>query len=158
MYSTTLPLRTARQTALALALLLASSLASADRFAKIVEEGGEPTTTAGGYLVNQKRVAVQKELAQRPPTADELGVKLPPGAKLQLEQTARQIAQYHPVWRIYDYRVEMPRADFIAFFEKQGLTFDKSANNLKFGNAGEDFVDGLFGDSIKSFRIWRKPQ
>lgn len=144
--------------AFAFLVILPGVCAATDRFTQIVENGGEPTVTAGGYLVNQKRIAVQKELTQRPPTADELGVKLPSGSKLQLEQTARQIAQYHPAWRIYAYSVEMPRAGFIEFFEKQGLTFDKSANNLKFGNAGGDFIDGLSGETIKSFRVWRKPQ
>ena len=158
MFTFNLPQNLARNTVLTLGFLLASTLANADRFSKIVEEGGEPTVTAGGYLVNHKRIAVQRELAQRPPTPDELGVKVPSGSKLQLEQTARQIAQYHPAWRIYEYRVAMPRAEFIEYFQKQGLTFDKSANNLKFGNAGEGFIDGLSGETIQSFRIWRKPQ
>ena len=143
------------------AILIFSSIATcanADRFTKIVEEGGEPTVTAGGNLVNQKRVAVQKELSKRAPTSDELGVRLPVGAKLELARTARQIAQYHPVWRVYDYRVELSRAEFIEHFQQQGLTFDRSANNLKFGNAGDDFIDGLYGDTIKSFRVWRRPQ
>ena len=145
--------------ALTLALLLpAAGPARADRFAKIVEEGGEPTVNAAGYLVNQKRVAVQKELTQRPPTPAELGVQLPVGAKLNLENTARQIAQYHPAWRIYEYRVDMSRTGFIDHFEKQGLVFDRSANQLKFaaGPSG-DFIDGFSGDTMKSFRIWRKP-
>ena len=103
---------------LTISLLLTSAFANADRFARIVEEGGEPTVTAGGYLVNQKRAAVQRELTQRPPTQDELGVKLPPGSKLQFELTARQIAQYHPAWRIYEYRVDMPRSEFIEYFQK----------------------------------------
>ena len=114
---------------LTISLLLTSAFANADRFARIVEEGGEPTVTAGGYLVNQKRAAVQRELTQRPPKQDELGVKLPPGSKLQFELTARQIAQYHPAWRIYEYRVDMPRSEFIEYFQKQGWTFDRSANN-----------------------------
>ncbi|RZJ08095.1 MAG: hypothetical protein EOP39_14700 [Rubrivivax sp.] len=138
-------------------LLSAPACSAADRFTRIVEEGGEPTVTAGGYLVNQKRVAVQKELAQRPPTFEELGVKLPPKAVLKLEQTARQIAQYHPVWRVYDYRVQMPRAEFLKHFEDQVLAFDVSANQLKFPTHGGDFVDGLNGEVIQSFRIWRRP-
>ena len=142
---------------LALTLLFSATVASADRFTKIVEEGAEPTTTAGGYLVNQKRVAVQKELAQRPPTASELGLTLPPGSRLQLERTARQIAQYHPVWRIYEYQIEVSRAEFIAHFQKQGMRFDQSSNQLKFGDNGE-FIDGFSGETMKSFRIWRKPQ
>jgi len=113
---------------------------------------------ASPYLVNQKRAAVQRELTQRPPTPDELGVRLPSGSKLQLEQTARQIAQYHPAWRIYEYRISMSRADFIEHFQQQGLSFSQSANQLKFGNTGGDFIDGFTGDSMSSFRIWRKPQ
>ncbi len=153
-----LPLKKMHRTSLALGFQLVSTLANADRFTKVVEEGGDPPVTAGGILVNQKRIAVQKELAQRPPTEGELGLKLPSGSKLQLEQTARQIAQYHPVWRIYEYRIELSRAEFIEFFQKQGLTFDQSANNLKFGNAGGDFIDGLSGETVTSYRIWRKPQ
>ena len=143
---------------LTISLLVTSALANADRFARIVEEGGEPTVTAGGYLVNQKRAAVQRELTQLPPTQDELGVKLPPGSKLQLELTARQIAQYRPTWRIYEYRVDMPRTEFIEYFQKQGWTFDRSANNLRYGSADGDFIDGFSGEQMKKFRIWRKPQ
>ena len=139
-------------------MALSSASALADRFTKIVEEGGEPTVTKGGYLVNQKRVAVQKELTQRPPGGDELGVALPPRSTLVLEQTARQIAQYHPVWRVYEYRTEMPRQAFIEHFRQQGLSFDLHANQLKFGGPGEEFIDGLSGDTIKSFRIWRRPR
>jgi hypothetical protein len=146
------------QLALCLGLCVTSGLANADRFSKIVDEGGDPTVTSGGYLVNQKRAAVQRELTQRPTTPDELGVQLPLGSKLQLEQTARQIAQYHPTWRIYEYRITMSRADFIAHFQKQGLSFNQSANQLKFGNAGGDFIDGFSGDSMSTFRIWRRPQ
>src|SRR6187399_943694 len=110
-------------TRLALCAVMALSGASAfaDRFTRIVDEGGEPTVTKGGNLVNQKRVAVQKELTQRPPTAQELGVTLPPRSTLVLETTARQIAQYHPVWRVYEYRMEMPRQAFIDYFQQQGL-------------------------------------
>ena len=98
---------------------------ASDRFTSIVESAGESTVTSGGFLVNQKRVAVQKELAKRPPTPEELGVKLPPKSVLMLEQTARQIAQYHPVWRVYEYRVQMPRAEFTRYFQEQGLAFDQ---------------------------------
>ena len=139
-------------------MALSTTNVMADRFTKIVEEGGEPTVTKGGSLVNQKRVAVQKELSQRPPTAEELGVALPPRSALMLEQTARQIAQYHPVWRVYEYRMEMPRQAFIEHFQKQGLKFDVHANQMKFGNPGEEFVDGLSGDPIKSLRVWRRPR
>ena len=147
-------------TSIYLALFLglsASGSHAADRFAKIVDEGGDPTTTAGGFVVNQKRIAVQKELTARPPTAEELGVKLPAGAKLMLIETARQIAQYHPAWRIYQYKVELPREALIAHFEAQGLRYDVNAANLKFGNAGGDFVDGLSQSGQHQLRVWRTP-
>ena len=142
--------------ALVLAVAGASSHA-ADRFAKIVVQGGEPTVTAGGFVINQKRVAVQKELAARPPTADEVGIKLPPVAKLMLVETARQIAQYDPDWRIYQYKVDMPRGAVIAFLEAQGLRYDQSAANLQFGNPDGDFVDGLSQSGQHQLRVWRKP-
>lgn len=151
------PLKFTAWAAVGCCVFVAATTAHADRWTKIVDEGGEPTVTSGGYLVNQKRVAVQKELTQRPPTPDELGVRLPPGAKLHLEQTSRQLAQYHPAWRVYEYRVDMPRAAFIDHFVQQGLAYDRSANNLKFPAAGGDFIDGLSGETIKSFRVWRKP-
>jgi hypothetical protein len=146
---------------LVLAFVLASVAAgshAADRFSKIIEQGGEPTVTAGGFVVNQKRVAVQKELATRPPTADEVGVRLPPGANLMLVETARQIAQYDPVWRIYQYKVDMPRDAVIAHFEAQGLRYDPNAAHLKFGNADGDFVDGLSQSGQHQLRVWRKPR
>jgi hypothetical protein len=145
-------------TVMLICFLLPSTTNAADRFTRIVEEGGEPTVTKGGYLVNQKRVAVQKELAQRPPTNEELGIKLPPGSSLMLEQTARQIAQYHPVWRIYQYKVNVAREALIQHFQAQGLTYDTSHANLKFGNASGDFIDGLSGDDQHQIRIWKKPQ
>ena len=52
----------------------------------------------------------------------------------------------------------MSHHDFIEHFQKQGLTFDRSAHNLKFTNASEDFVDGFFGETVTAFRVWRKPQ
>lgn len=144
----------------AVVFLLAAAGASshaADRFAKIVAEGGEPTVTAGGFVINQKRVAVLKELAARPPTADEVGIKLPRAAKLMLVETARQIAQYDPAWRIYQYKVDMPRDAVIAFFEAQGLRYDPNAANLQFGKNGGDFVDGLSQSGQHQLRVWRKP-
>lgn len=146
--------------ALSFAAILPGICLATDRFTQIVEQGGEPTVTKGGFLVNQKRVAVQGELARRPPTPAELGVKVPAKASLRLEQTARQIAQYHPVWRVYDFRLSMPRAEFIKFFEAQGLTFDIHKNTLLFPGAAPDdaeFIDGLVGDPISGFRIWRRP-
>ena len=137
-----------------------AAAAAVDRFTPIVEHAGEPTVTKSGFLVNQKRVAVQAELSRRPPTSAELGVKLPDKAALKLEQTARQIAQYHPVWRVYDYRLSMPRAELIRFFQAQGLVFDTHKNVLLFpGSAPDDaeFIDGLFGDTVSGFRVWRRP-
>lgn len=130
---------------------------ASDRFTTIVESAGDSTVSGGGFRVNQKRVAVQRELAQRPPTLAELGVKLPPKSALMLEQTARQIAQYHPVWRVYEYRLQMPRSEFTQYFQDQGLAFDVHANQLKFGNLGGEFIDGLSEDPITSFRVWRRP-
>lgn len=150
----------ARAVVIATAMALPAVAATADRFTPIVEQAGGPTVTQGGTLVNQQRVAVQSELVRRPPTSGELGVKLPDKAALKLEQTARQIAQYHPVWRVYDYRLSMPRADFIRFFEAQGLVFDVHKNVLLFPGAAKDeaeFIDGLFGGTISGFRVWRKP-
>lgn len=146
--------------ALALAVALPAVCTATDRFTQIIEQAGESTVTKGGFIVNQKRVAVQKELARRLPTTAELGVKLPPKASLKLEQTARQIAQYHPVWRVYDFRISMPRSEFVKFFEAQGLVLDTHKNALLFpGTAPNDaeFIDGLFGDLISEFRIWRRP-
>ena len=150
--------------ALALAVLLPAGPAAADRFTPIVEQASGPTVTRGGFLVNQKRVAVQAELLRRPPTRAELGVTLPDKAVLNLEQTARQIAQYHPAWRVYDYRLSMPRAELILFFQAQGLVVDVHKNVLLFsstapGAAPEDadFIDGLFGNTVSGFRVWRRP-
>ena len=150
-------LKLSRWIALASGFALCAECFAADRFAAIVEATGEPTVTKGGYVVNQKRVAVQAELSKRPPTSQDLGVRLPPGSALKLHETAGQIAHYHPIWRVYEYRLTIPRAEFISFFEAQGLRFDKSGNLLKFDNAGNDFIDGLSGDPMTGFRVWRKP-
>lgn len=134
--------------------------AAADRFTSIIEQAPE-STVVNGMVVNNKRVAVQKELSARPPTREELGVAIPKGARLELETTARQIAQYHPNWRIYKYTIRMPVADLIRFFTDQGLSFDPSMHRLRFpkpaGN-GEDFIDSLEGDPVEGFRIWRRPR
>lgn len=146
--------------ALVLAVALPAVCAATDRFTQIIEQAGESTVTKGGFVVNQKRVAVQKELSRRPPTAAELGVKLPPKASLKLERTALQIVQYNHVWRVYDFRLSMPRAEFVKFFEAQGLVFDTHRNVLLFPGSSPDnaeFIDGLFGDVISEFRIWRRP-
>lgn len=134
--------------------------AGSDRLTSIIEQAPE-STVVNGYVVNNRRVAVQKELSARPPTHDELGVTIPKGARLELERTARQIAQYHPYWRIYEYAVAMPEAELIRFFTDQGLTVDPSGHKLHFsrpaGN-GEDFIDNLQGDPVEGFRIWRMPR
>ena len=155
-----LTLKMLTHAAMALAVALPAVGAAADRFTSIIEQAGESTVTRGGFIVNQKRVAVQGELSKRPPTTAELGVKLPPRASLRLEESARQIAQYHPVWRVYDFRVSMPRPEFVRFFEAQGLVFDVHKNALLFPGAARDeaeFIDGLSGDSISGFRVWRRP-
>lgn len=149
-----------KRIALAATLLTAFAAVAADRFTRIVEQAGESVVNGGGFIVNQKRVAVQRELSRQAPTQAELGVKLPPRAVLKLEQTARQIAQYHAVWRVYDYRLAMPRKEFIQFFEAQGLVFEVHRNVLLFPGAEPDaaeFIDGLFGDPIQEFRVWRRP-
>jgi hypothetical protein len=134
--------------------------AGSDRFKSIIERAPE-STVRNGFVINNRRVAVQKELSARPPTRDELGVEIPKGARLELERTARQIAQHHPYWRIYEYAVEMPQADLLRFFTEQGLTFDRSRHELRFskpaGN-GKDFIDNLQGDPVRGFRIWRVPR
>jgi len=135
---------------------LASVSLAQDRFASIIDRAAESTVTSGGFIVNQKRVAIQAEIAKRPPSSAELGVKVPQDSKLRTEQTARQIAQYHPAWRVYDFSVFMPRSAFIQHFERQGLSLDPSANVLRFPGS-EDFIDGLVGEQISSFRVWRKP-
>lgn len=140
----------------ALLFSLSGTALSRDRFGPIVEAAPEPSLNANGDLVNHQRVAVQAEITKRPPTAAELGVAVPKGSKLNIKRTALQIAQYHPVWRIYDFEISMPRSALIQHFESQGLTFDKSANVLRFPGS-EDFVDGLFGQNVSGFRIWRKP-
>jgi len=121
-----------------------------DRFTSIVAQAPE-STVVNGYVVNNRRVAVQRELTARPPTHDELGVLLPKGARLDHERTARQIVQYNPYWRIYQYTLEMPKADLIRFFTDQGLTVDRSWGRLFFtppaGN-GEEFIDNLQGDPV----------
>jgi hypothetical protein len=149
-------------TAVALLAALSTPLAAVaeDRFTPVIEHAGDLVANAGGYVVNQKRVAVQRELSRQSPTPAELGVQLPPKSALKLEQTARQIAQYHPIWRVYDYGLAMPRAEFIQFFVAQGLVFDVHRNVLLFPGAQSgdaEFIDGLTGDPITEFRVWRRP-
>jgi hypothetical protein len=145
---------------LLLLVFLPGSVLADDRFTPLIENAGEPVVNSNGFVVNQARVAVQKELSQRPPTAEELGVKLPSKAKLSLETTARQIAQYDPTWRVYEFKIQMPRDDFKRFFLAQGLRFDQSSNVLRLpdrpGHQGE-FIDGLSDDPLENFRIWRRP-
>lgn len=140
-------------------IIVAAGLAAAapswalDRFSSIIAGGAESTVNSGGYVVNHKREDVQKELAARPPTFEELGVKVPPKAKLKLTETARQIVQYDPVWRIFDYKLKMGREEFVAYFLAQGLTHDE--NRMVFPGS-EDFIDGIAVDGVTEFRIWRK--
>jgi hypothetical protein len=133
--------------------------AAPDRFTSIIATAPE-STVVNGYVVNNRRIAVQKELEARPPTHAELGVAVPKSARLEFERTARQIVQYHPYWRIYEDALDMPKADLLRFFTDQGLTVDQSMHRLRFskpaGN-GEDFIDNLQGDPVEGFRIWRKP-
>lgn len=84
---------------------LVSVTLAQDRFTGIIDGAAESTVTSGGFIVNQKRAAIQAEITRRPPSLAELGIKVPQGSKLRAEQTARQIAQYHPVWRVYDFSV-----------------------------------------------------
>jgi len=137
--------------------------AARDRFTPIIEAAPK-SSVQNGALVNHKRVAVQEELAQRPPTRGELGVELPAGSRLDLYETALQIAQYHPVWRIYEYQLGTPREreDFIDFFTRQGLHFNQRKYRINFpAPPGVDERDAEFidfsGDPVESFRIWRRP-
>lgn len=137
--------------------------AARDRFTPIIEQAPK-SSVQNGALVNHKRVAVQEELAQRPPTRGELGVELPAGARLELYETALQIAQYHPAWRVYKYRLDTPRerGDFIDFFTSQGLHFNERKYWIIFpappgvDDRDAEFID-LSGDPVEGFRIWRRP-
>jgi hypothetical protein len=91
------------------------------RFTLIIENAPESTVNAKGFVVSPKRVLIQKELMAQRPSVAELGVRLPAGAKLKAEESARQIVQYDPVWRVYEYRLAMPRGELLRFFEAQGL-------------------------------------
>ena len=85
-------------------------------------------------------------------------MRLPPGAQLRLELSARQIAQYHPVWRIYQYRTSMPREDLARHFTAQGLRYEASEGRLYFPGATHergDFIDGIADARLTGFRIWR---
>lgn len=148
-----------RTLTLAAGLLWAAATPAAhafDRFTPLIENAPESTVNANKMVVNHKRAAVQAELRARPPTEQELGLKLPRGARLMDETTARQIAQYHPVWRIYEYAVTMPRTEFIAHMEAQGWRSTGSDYRLRFPGR-EDFIDGFTDERTRAFRIWRKP-
>lgn len=149
------------------ALVLAAALVPAsardvdaqDRFAAAIA-GAPESTVRNGYVVNHRRAAVQRELTARPPTEAELGVRLPPGARLLHEVTARQIAQYHPGWRIFQYRVAMSRDELGGFFAAQGLRYEPSEGRAYFPGASNqrgDFIDGLAIASSTGIRIWRMP-
>lgn len=147
-----------RSVAVAVLLLPAHVASAQDRFAPIIA-GAPESSVRDGYVVNHRREAVQKELTARPPTEAELGVRLPPGARLVPDRTALQIVQYHPGRRIYQYRVAMSREELVHFFEAQGLRWDASQQWLFFPGAtrdnGGDFVDALHDAAGGGFRIWR---
>jgi hypothetical protein len=143
---------------LLLAALLAGTVfgaSAADRFTLIIDNAPESTVNAKGFVVNHKRALIQKELMAQRPSLAELGVKLPPGSKLKAEESARQIAQYHPVWRIYEYKLAMPRDELVRHFEAQGLHFDRSNAKLTFPGS-TDFIDGIAENPVHRFRVWRK--
>lgn len=147
--------------ALALAIMLtlpvARRVTAQDRFTPIIA-GAPESSVRNGYVVNHRREALQREITARPPTEGELGVRLPAGAELRHELTARQIAQYHPVWRIYQYRVALSKEDLARHFVAQGLRFEASEGRLYFPGATRDqgdFIDGLAATGVQDFRIWR---
>ncbi|MDF1503789.1 hypothetical protein [Roseisolibacter sp. H3M3-2] len=145
----------------ALALLLVAGAAPAraqDRFTDIIARAPE-SSVRNGYVVNHRREAVQREITARPPTEAELGVRLPPGARLVPDRTALQIVQYNPVWRVYQYRVAMSREELVRFFTEQGLEYDASQQWLYFpgGRKKEGgFIDDLH-HGAQGIRIWRRP-
>ena len=143
--------------ATALTLLAAPPAGAQDRFTPIIA-GAPESSVRNGYVVNHRREAVQRELTARPPTEAELGVRLPPGAQLRHELTARQIAQYHPVWRIYQYRTAMAREALARHFTAQGLRYEASEGRMYFPGATRergDFIDGLADAALTGIRIWR---
>jgi hypothetical protein len=85
-------------------------------------------------------------------------VGLPPGAQLMLEPTARQIAQYHPAWRIDRHKVNPSRDARVAFFSAQGLRYDEHAAKLTFNQPEGDVVDGMWRSDQQPSRVWRKPR
>ncbi|MET0311406.1 MAG: hypothetical protein ABW051_05100 [Burkholderiaceae bacterium] len=148
----------AARAALALLLALPFTASAADRLSPIFDTGGKAAT--GGFSATQQRAAVQMELSLRPPTPAELGVKLPQKTALRAEQTARQMAEYDPAWRVYEYSAGIPKAEFVKFFQAQGLTLNATRNVLVMPGPGPDgagFIDGLQNDPVQDFRIWRKP-
>lgn len=149
--------------ALALAAVLtppsARDARAQDRFAAVIA-GAPESSVRNGYVVNHRREAVQREITARPPTEAELGVRLPPGARLLHEVTARQIVQYHPGWRIFQYRMAMSRDELGRFFAEQGLRYEPSEGRAYFPGATNergDFIDGLAIAASTGIRIWRMP-
>lgn len=138
--------------------LSARDAGAQDRFAAAIA-GAPESSVRNGFVVNHRREAVQREITARPPTETELGVRLPPGARLMAEVSARQIAQYHPEWRIFQYRVAMSRDELGRFFAEQGLRYEPSEGRAYFPGATNergDFIDGL-ANASGGIRIWRKP-
>lgn len=134
---------------------VALGASAADRFKLIIDNSPESTVNAQGQPDDPRRLLIQKELMAQRPSLAELGVKLPTGSKLKPDESARLIVQHDPRWRVYEYRVAMPRGELLRFFQAQGLRHDRAAGRLKFVN-GEDFIDGFEGNPVSSFRVWRK--
>ena len=155
--STRPPMLRALTLAAALALPAARHAGAQDRFTPAIA-GAPESTVRNGYVVNHRREAVQRELTARPPTEAELGVRLPAGAQLRAELTARQIVQYHPVWRVYQYRVALSKEELARHFTGQGLRYEASEGRVYFPGATReqgDFMDGLGDAALGGFRIWR---
>ena len=73
---------------------------------------------------------------------------------------ARQIVQLHPVWRVYQYRVPLPKEELARHLTAQGLRYEASEGRAYFPGATHergDFIDGLAIASGTGFRIWRMP-
>jgi hypothetical protein len=135
---------------------LALGASAADRFKLIIDNAPESAVNASGQPVDPKRLLVEKELMAQRPGRAELGVRLPEGSRLKPEESARQIVQHDPAWRVYEYRLSMPRAELLRFFQGQGLRHDRAAGRLVFPD-NTDFIDGFEDDPVKRFRVWRKP-
>lgn len=135
---------------------LGAGASAADRFKLIIDNAPESTVNAGGQPVDPKRLLVEKELMAQRPSRAELGVRLPEGSRLKPDESARLIVQQDPAWRVYEYRLSMPRPELLRFFQDQGLRHDRAAGRLVFPN-NADFIDGFEGNPVRRLRVWRKP-